>query len=146
MDETKLGCDIFQQLYQRVHGSEVELHWKEKKELDMKQLKEVNWEAISKARKKGTLTRQIFIAKHVTGMCGVGEFMKLLKERDSDECPRCRLQEDTRYVWKHQNQESIDVWNASLEKPNSWMCRIVTDPDLRKGILLYLNHWRNGED
>jgi hypothetical protein len=86
VDNTKLGCDIFDQLYHRVHGSEVESYWKGKKGLATEQLQEMNWTAIGKARKKGTLTRKIFITKHVTGMCGVGKFMKLWKERDFDKC------------------------------------------------------------
>ncbi len=88
--------------------------------------------------------KRIFISKHTVGMCGVGKFMHLWKERDSPSCPRCGQFEDAAHVWVCSGCNSSDIWNNSLKQLDTWMTSVSTDPEIQDTILHYLKEWRNG--
>jgi hypothetical protein len=80
--ETKLVNDLDKKLYEIGHASEIEHYWSRKGKFPGHLASD-----IEKAMKSSTLARRTFVTKHTSGMCGVGKFMKLWGERDTDICP-----------------------------------------------------------
>jgi hypothetical protein len=87
----------------------------------------------------------MFITKHATGMCGMGKFMKIWGERETDACSRGRAPENLAHVWMCPHPQAIDVWNASLKKLEDWMIKVGTLPDIRDSMLYHLKSWRSPE-
>jgi hypothetical protein len=95
----KLKNDIDSKLYEILHYKAIEEYLIKKKKFTEQGVSSIYWGAIEKAMKAVPLARRTFITKHATGMFGVGKFMKLWGERDSDACPRCGAPEDASHVW-----------------------------------------------
>jgi Reverse transcriptase (RNA-dependent DNA polymerase) len=127
-----------------IHGTAAKERWNKKKRFLEGTSEDIDWEAQGKAIASVQHSRQVWIVKHAVGMCGVGKWMKRWKQRESAECPRCQHpEEDEEHVWKCQNTEAKNVWKKSIEKLREWMTLKKTDPELRDGICLRLNEWRD---
>jgi hypothetical protein len=72
----KVVKGIDSSLYTIVHGTQIVEYWTKKNKFPSLQIESINWEALSTALTEVGLSRRIFVTKHVTGMCGVGKFMK----------------------------------------------------------------------
>ena len=95
----KLINDFDSKLYEILQSKSIEEYWIKKKKFPNHQTSNIHWEAIGKAMKEAPLERRRFITKHAAGMCGVGKFMKLWGERETDTCPRCGAMENASHVW-----------------------------------------------
>jgi hypothetical protein len=62
------------------------------------------------------------MSKHVTGMCRVGKFLKLWKEKDSADFQICgNFDENVTHVWQCQPESSPALWKDKLEGlHNGW--------------------------
>jgi hypothetical protein len=140
---TKLTKNIGTAIYDIVHAPEAKDCWAKKDDWIKDNSDEVHWEAIHTSASETSLSKQIFITKHASGMCGVGRFMCHWKQRDTDPCPRCGMAEDTLHIWRCSGCNSDIVWNAAIENLTVWMDSVDTDPELCSGILHYLNSWRH---
>ncbi len=129
-----------------MHSEEARSYWTNKEKTEGHLADYVNWDAISSTMKSTELTKRIFITKHTVGMCGVGKFMKIWKQRDSEICPRCDEPEDATHIWKCQGAEANGVWKKSLSNLDDWMTSVQTDPDIQQALLTSLNNWRFSED
>jgi hypothetical protein len=72
----KVTQDIQTVIYQAIHEEESKKYWGAKDNIEPSSLKEVDWTAIGKAMRNLPRARRVFVAKHISGMCGVGKFMK----------------------------------------------------------------------
>jgi hypothetical protein len=115
-----------------------------KRHLTTETFDSINWQSMKKAYKESTLSRRTFITKHTSGMCGVGKFMHLWKDKDNPNCPRCGDFEDADHVWVCQGEGVLETWENSLERLKNWLQDSMTDPDLQEVIISYLNGWRDG--
>jgi len=71
----KITCSLQKSLYEHIHGSIANLYWEKKEGLSTEQMESVHWEALSKARRQSSMSRNRFVTKHIVGMCKVGKFM-----------------------------------------------------------------------
>jgi len=78
------------------------------------------------------------------GMCGMGKYMKLWKQKVSDACPQCGEPEDASHVWVCNQKGSSVVWDNAILRLREWLESVRTDPDLVETILLNLCLWREG--
>jgi len=76
----KVTADITSAIYSAVHDRESEEYWSSKHHILLDSLKEVDWQLIGTTMKSLPRARRTFLTKHVSGMCGVGKFMKRWKE------------------------------------------------------------------
>ena len=83
--------------------------WSDKGFLTPEQVEWIDWEAGQKALLSMTSSRQRWVSKHTTGMCGVGKFLKLWKQQSHDKCPRCGQVEDAKHVWTCPDAGACDV-------------------------------------
>jgi hypothetical protein len=88
-----------------------------------------------------TLPKRLFISKQTVGMCGVGKYMKLWKQRDTDKCPRCNEPEDAAHVLKCSGEGANDIWSNSIQKLEEWMTENQTYPDIKEAVIKVLNKW-----
>jgi hypothetical protein len=109
-----------------------------------KGLTDVEWDVTAKVSKSMPKLRRQWISKHSTGFCGCGVMMKRMKLRETDTCPKCEETETAEHVWKCQQQETSDIWEASAQNLTNWMTDNNTHPHLAADIIAGLNHWRNG--
>jgi hypothetical protein len=110
----KLTKSIQSTTYAAVQGEYSEQYWRGKKDIDATGIKLVDWTAIGNAMKLIPRPRRVFVAKHVSGMCGVGRFMKRWKEWPSDACPRCGDPEDSSHVWTCKGPGTTELWDKAI--------------------------------
>ena len=134
--------NIYSTIYEIVHSEEARSYWAKKDKTETHCLDFVNWEAIGAAMKNTPLPKKLFISKQTVGMCGVGKYMKLWKQRDSDKCPRCNEPEDASHVLKCSGEGANDIWTKALKKLEDWMLESQTDPDIQEAVIHSLNQWR----
>ena len=103
----------------------------------------IDWTAIHKAMRQSPDGLRRWVTKQVTGMCGVGKFLKRWGESPSDACPLCGQPEDTRHVLSCQDPRALLFWNDRYEKLSTWMRSSQTHPEIQHSFLLLLNCWRH---
>ncbi len=106
----------------------------------------VNWDAVDQAMKESPRQRKVFVAKHSVGMFGVGIFIKIWKERDSDACPRCGTFEDARHMWTCSGEGADEVWAQSIYDLEEWMTSIGADPEISHAIVMHLTVWKTQQE
>jgi hypothetical protein len=111
----KVKAAIFPTIYSHVHNRDGELYWAEKRQQELTTISHIDWTLIGKAMRSIPRSRRVFISKHVSGMCGVGKFMKRWKEWEDDRCPRCREPEDAPHVWRCKGEGTAVIWTKALE-------------------------------
>jgi hypothetical protein len=74
--QSKLGTNLNEVLYNIVHATRAKIFWKKKGGVQDSTAGNIDWEAILKAGQEVPRSRQHFITKHFSGMCGVRKFMK----------------------------------------------------------------------
>jgi hypothetical protein len=146
INEIKLVNELEAKLYEIMYSKTAEEYWIRKEKFSASQATNIHWEAIGKAMKELSLARRTFMTKHVTGLSGVGKFMKIWGERDTDACPRCGAPENAAHVWTCPHPQATDVWNDSMKKLEDWMIEVGTLPDIRDSILYHLKRWRSPEE
>jgi hypothetical protein len=142
---SKITKEIQKQLYEAVHSSFSEEYWASKPNSSPASVRLVNWRTIGFAMKTLPRTRRVFLSKHISGMCGVGKFMKRWKDWDSDRCPRCGSPEDATHVWLCKGPGTEELWSKVVAELEVTMRKLDTDPTLAHIISLYLQSWRTGE-
>jgi hypothetical protein len=77
--------------------------------------------------------RRSWIAKHTEGMCGVGKWLVIWQERETEDCPRCSEFEDARHdVWLCPDAEATLIRKEGILGISRWMEEVVQmDPEIR---------------
>jgi len=101
----------------------------------------VNWVACEKAMKDLRIGRRHWVAKHVSGHCGVGTCMLKWKKQENDACPRCGEQEDARHVWTCQSPEACLLRSQDLFKLRKWLKEQDTAPEISRVLMTRLTSW-----
>jgi hypothetical protein len=105
----------------------------------------VLWQRLGIALEKMPIQRQLFCTKHTSGMCSVGKFQRLWKQRESDACPHCGLPEDSLHVWKCRDPTVTPIWDNAINHLNLALRKLDTDPDIIVAIVSYLQSWRKDQ-
>jgi NADH pyrophosphatase NudC (nudix superfamily) len=83
---------------------------------------DIDWKATGKAMAKVTISRQHWVAKLSSGVCGTSKMMLRWKKRATYSCPRCLNEvEDATHVWKCQDPRAINVWTQAIANLEVWM-------------------------
>jgi hypothetical protein len=69
-------------------------------------------------------------SKHMVRMCGMGKFMKIWKEWDTNHCLRSGQPEDAPHVWRCPDAAANLIWNTLICKLDEWMGSTRADPDI----------------
>jgi len=142
---TKLMKRIQSNIYSAVQGVDSKQYWRTKKDIDPSGVQLVDWAAIGRAMRTIPRNRRVFVMKHVSGMCGVGKFMKRWKEWPTDSCPRCSEPEDSFHVWCCKGSGTEELWLKAIAELESLLSKLDTDPTLKFLIVTYLKGWWTGD-
>ncbi len=103
---------------------------------------EVDREANKKAIRVVSTSRQHWLARQVSSMCGVGKLMKIWGETETDVCPRCGEPETSSHVLACWDPEAIQTFNASLEKLGEWMVKAKMDKAIGEVVKVARQQWK----
>jgi hypothetical protein len=85
----KIHSRLHNSLYKEIYQSKMVLRWESKNHMTVDRNMLVNWEACASAMQCLKIPQRHRVAKHTEGMCGVGKWLVIWKERDNSDCPRC---------------------------------------------------------
>jgi hypothetical protein len=141
----KVTNDITTHVYTLVHDEEGAAYWETKKEVKTGATLLIDWMAIGAAMQGTIRAKWVFISKHVSGMCGIGKFMKRWKKWQEDKCPRCGAPEYSAHIWACKGEGTSDIWNRAIEALEQWLRISDTEPTVAHLIVTHLQRWRSGE-
>ena len=120
-------------------------YWKGKNYFTTNSEKFVDWPVIQKSINALPSSRQRWLSKWTTGMCGVGKWLKRWKWQDHSDCPRCGQQEeDVQHVLLCNETSALALWEDSVQQLGEWMRDHDCDPEMNDAICLSLIAWHNG--
>lgn len=90
----KIHSALRKSLYEEIYREKIETHWERRDRMLPEHSRQVNWEACESAMQRLKISRRHWVAKHMEGMCGVGKWLLIWKERETDAWPRCGAIED----------------------------------------------------
>ena len=95
INETIITENISSNLKIWTHGARMQRYLEENKKYNETAFGRIHWDAVEKATNSLTNTRRIWLAKFVSGFCGVAKKMHQRKAWDSPMCPLCHIEEET---------------------------------------------------
>jgi hypothetical protein len=105
-----------------IHRQRIRKYWIRKMKINNYNAQFVDWEVGVKSCKKLNKSRQKWLAKCNTGICGVGKQLKQWKHQDHDKCLRCEQDgEDVIHIMQCQHPSASIVWVDAMEKMEAWM-------------------------
>jgi hypothetical protein len=90
----KIHSSLQTSLYSSIYQQKMASHWEKKNRFTKDQFMQINWDACEMAMRRLKISRRHWIVKHSEGMCGVGKWLLIWKDRDTDACPLCSAPED----------------------------------------------------
>ena len=144
LKDSKITNNMQAKIYSWVQQEDIVKYWESEQDT-ADSVKHVDWSAIGSTIKQVPRSRQVFVSKHVAGMCGVGKFMRRWKEWDSDLCPRCGQPEDAPHVWRCRGEGTAEIWDKAVQELESLLRKLNTDSTLVHILLTYLRGWYSGE-
>jgi hypothetical protein len=76
-------------------------------------------------------------------MCGVGKWLLIWKDRDTDVCPLCSALEDARHIWTCPDNRAQAIRTKGIHNISTWMETAQTDPDIQYAIITHLTQCLN---
>jgi hypothetical protein len=81
------------------------------------------------------ISRRNWVVKHTEGMCGVGKWLFIWEDSETDACPLCAAPEDARHVWLCPDHRAQVLRDKGLSSVNTWMESAQTDPGIQRAIM-----------
>ena len=139
IDGTKITKNIRHQIIEHIQGTTIKKHISQTQNLPMTMVENIDWDSVEKASKKLTISRRIWLLKHVSGFAPTASKMVHRKEWDSDKCPRCQLEkEDVDHIMSCKNEIAYEQRLKGILTLKRWMQRNSTAPEITECITLTL--------
>jgi hypothetical protein len=120
-------------------------YWLRRERLSLEATRLIDWEVLSKACDEESPGHLRWVTKDVTGVCGVGKFLKRWKSQDHSRCPRCDAEdEDYRHVYQCPAQSTKREWYGALNDLRQWCNSHDTSPDITEVMIKCLKAWQAG--
>ena len=96
----------------------------------------VDWDAIKDAQMYYPNGFSLWIAKHVTGFCGVGKMLFRWGHWTNNHCPCCDMEcETSRHILVCRDEEMATEFHNSVEVLELWMMKVDTCPEIADCIV-----------
>ena len=139
-----ISSHLCETLTRRIQTTQLCEYWKEKKKIGHNTSEKVDWEILAKSA--GTYSRWKWLAKHVSGICGVGTMLQLWKYQAHNSCPRCGAEkEKAEHILLCSESNATNTWNDAVNDLGKWMSENDSDPSIIPIICDSLKAWRNRE-
>jgi hypothetical protein len=103
-----------------IQTEKIKGYWEEKKNLGPETTQMIDWTVLRKSAKN--YPRGQWLAKHLTGICGVGIMLQLWKHQEYSSYPQCRQdKENAEHVILCNAPSANNTWNHAIEKLTSWL-------------------------
>ena len=109
-------------------------YWVQKGRISEGHTEEVQWEWYRRAVQTMPPGQRQWSTKHFSGWEGTGTKMKLWKQRDTDECPRCKEKEDSRHIIRCQDNEAEESFQQATKSLVLWIMQ-TSSPDMKEAIV-----------
>jgi hypothetical protein len=84
--------------YEEINRKKMAMHWETNDRMWQERSMLVHWEGCEASMKRLQISRRHWVAKHTEGMCGVGKWLVILQERETEDCPTCSEFEHAQHV------------------------------------------------
>jgi hypothetical protein len=103
----------------------------------------VAWKETASALKNTPLFRRLWIPKWLTRHLPISDKMRQWGRQVTNKCPRCGEPElSVDHTIQCQFPAVTEIWDHYIAESRSWLIQHHTHPDLRDGLLHYLDQWR----
>jgi hypothetical protein len=141
----KIHSSLRTSLYKAIYQQKMASHWEKKDRFTKEHCMRINWDACEGAMQRLKLPQRDWIVKHTEGVCGVGKWLLIWKDRDTDACPLCSAPEDARHIWKCPDHRAQAICTKGLHNISTWMETAQTDPKIQSAIITHLTQCLNSQ-
>lgn len=143
--DTRLTSDINKQIAENIHGASIREYWAKKLEIDVDDLKHVEWTALKKARRGFPPNKAKWVTKAMSDNLPTGNNMEKWGLWDNAKCPYCEHNnEDAEHVLRCQHVDVRNLWDSSLTKLSTDLDKLGTAPAIRTTLINSLRTWSSG--
>jgi hypothetical protein len=132
----KVANNLSEQCKDCCQRPRIQTYWIEKGRFQPEDLNRIDYAMAGAALRSERPHTRRWVAKILSGYCGVNKWMNRWKQRESAACPLCaELLEDVQHVWLCQGMESPKKWEEGLKSLALEMRRLKTNPNLATMII-----------
>jgi hypothetical protein len=126
-----------------IQTNRIQSYWERKKLIGQETSSWVDWEILQKSAT--TYRKWKWLAKYITGICGVGAMLQVWKYQSHNSCPRCgTAKENAEHIVKCQAPDATNTWNEAVNNLEIWMKDNAAEPNMMEIICSSLRTWRDG--
>ena len=144
INNEKLVTPLREKIYDFIHGPAVDEYWLSRKRFKAELYPSYDWEALDDAIRPLSISRRLWLTKHLSGWCSVGRMAKRWRLRATEECPRCLSVETARHVNSCKDPRAIDHMEKSVATLTVQLGRLYTSPVVIKERGRRLTEWKRG--
>ena len=105
----------------------------------------VDWDAVEDSAKTGSKTHNMWLSKHMTGICGVGKWMHRWKHWTEASCPCCGVEiETTRHVVECTSTRMSQHFHECITDLSRWLTAQQTHPNIDSFVIDVLSRRQLG--
>jgi hypothetical protein len=105
----------------------------------------IDWLVAQRSSGSISLSRQRWLSKWTTGICGVGKWLHHWKWQDHSNCPQCgQPNEDVQHVLLCNKISAVTLWESLLSDLDQWLQSNACDLEMKTAICQSLRSWHNG--
>jgi hypothetical protein len=124
-----IASNLNQDVYDGIHAPAAEAIWTGAGWAQEEVSHLVDTKLFHQAAKKLPVMKRLWVMKHWFGMCGVNQFMKGWKYRNTSKCPQCgHIMEMSIHVNRYPTQGARDRWDKSVWELEMWMAKRDSHP------------------
>lgn len=128
IDSYKLTRIKVKDIYCFVVKDKTQRYWQNKFEISPQVSSYVNWDILGKAFKSLWFAKQRRLLKHITDKAPTGNNMKKWKFWESDSCPSCDHQENSKHVLTCQDAHAQERLSVNITHLKLWLLKAHTAP------------------
>ena len=137
MNGEKITKDIRKRIIDHIQGSKIKEHISRTNEITMQVVENIDWDGIERAAKSLTISRKIWLMKHVSGFAPTASKMVHRNEWDTNLCPQCQKhKEDVDHIMICKHPDAYEKRMKSIVELKKWMESAKTSPQIVECIIL----------
>ena len=140
----KVASNLRTTVYNHIHTRDIRNYWEQKGLFNLANKRTIDWESSAKACEMIAKPRGKWLAKWVSGVCGVGKQLKMWKWQSHSNCPRCLSPNETvEHVIRCRQTEATDLWDHSINELRAWLIANNCNTDMGITICNSLAAWHD---
>ena len=143
--QVHIGSHLSTTCLNGITSSKIRSYWQRQLFYTEQSKTSVDWAVAQRSSSLITLSRQRWLSKWTTGICGVGKWLQRWKWQEHSDCPRCGQQnEDVQHVLLCNEISATTLWESLLSDLDQWLKSNNCDLEMNTVICQSLTSWHNG--